>query len=533
MRFSVALFAIFALLLSFGCFESEEEYVINPDGSGKVEVKALLQPVDIMSGSKPNPEREMKNAVKRLLEDSTGVDAWTDVSFKKAEGDRIEIRATAYFKDLSKLKLQFGSVSSDLRPSLLKRDDGSMVLELKGGKKREPEPAGMSEEEIEKKVKADKARYQQMKPMLSGFASTLKQAFTFQLPGELKECSNFAKSEDDSLRLSIEGARILAVVDKLMEDEEWLKNLAKSGKSLQDTPLDDSVNEKLFGEKGPVRALFAGEMKPLFDYASEVAAARKSYQKMLKELGLADQIAVAPADGGGFKSLKVGGVRLVKFSDPENDIRPFNYDEGYALALIGEFNGSVLKVTEGRVEKALADSGQNLLPDREWDRKISFPKLSKDRTRVMFEVKMAVPGEDVRYVKEVSGILEYTVSSGTKELDLGITKFKEGARGKELSAVIKSVGEDEWEEGKQQLVLEMGADMDSVKSFDFFDKDGNKFEVSRRGYFSSGSSSEITFSIMGKLPEEGRIVIVMHDNVKKFKIPFKLENITLTGEPAK
>ena len=44
--------------------------------------------------------------------------------------------------------------------------------------------------------------------------------------------------------------------------------------------------ELLFGSKGPFTAHVAGEMKPQFDYAAEVKAAKEAYPKMAEKLGL-------------------------------------------------------------------------------------------------------------------------------------------------------------------------------------------------------------------------------------------------------
>jgi len=534
MRFLGILALAFMLLSVSGCFEAEEEYVINPDGSGKVNLSVTLTPSNMMSNSEPDPEKEKVKTLQSMLEESKGVETWKDVSVAVTGDGKVRLKGTAYFKDYSKLKIKYGDMSSNRKLTLDKKEDGSFVLEFDRKESGSEEPAPeMSKDELEKKIQAQKMQYQKMKPMMETFMKSMKQTYTFSLPGTLGEHTNFKKTEDGRLQLTIDGEKFMEVFGELMDNDEWWKKQILSGQDLKDMKLGDEINEKLFGEKGPVRAVFSGEMKPLFDFKAEVETAKKEYPEMLKKLGIEEKIAVEPADGSGLKSLKVGGVRLVKVFDMENDVRPFHMEVGYTLALIGEFDGSVLKVDAGQVEKAEADNGQNLLPENDWKRKISFPRLSKDKTCVLFEVKLNVPSEDVKYIKEISGHLEYTVASGTKELDLGIAKFEEGAQGKELSAQVKSVKDHPFQKGSQQLSLSLACDLDNIKEFRFLDKDGSQLEVAKRGHYSSGSNSQVNFSIKGSFPEEGKIVVVLYDNVKKYRIPFELTDITLTGEPRK
>ncbi len=536
-RFIGVMFAIGVLVFANGCFETEEEYVLNPDGSGKVVLKAVFQPMNIMGGEEPGSEAEMKDGVRKILEKSSGVEAWKDVAFKRTDDGRISFAGTAYFKNLSKLDFEAGGLDNNLRPSFARTPDGNMVLELKNKKGSEGRakaaPIQLAEEELAKRIRIEKAKYQQSRAMIAGMLGNMKIAMAFKVPGTLGKVTNFKKEEDGSLRINVKGEKLLKVMDEFVADDDWLRKQILAGKDMNDGPSTDALNEKLFGEKAPVRAVVTGALKPLFDYKAEVAAAKKAFPGLLKKLGITAAIPVAPAKGEGFKSLKVGGVRLVRPSDTKSDVRPFNWDAGYTLSLVGKLPGAVLSIGKGTVDKAVADNGENLLPAREWDRKIHFPRLSKDKTTVVFEVKLTVPGEDVKGLKEVSGTLEYSVSGGAKDVDLGIGDFKAGATGRELNASIRSIEKNEWEEGRQDLSLKLSVSKESVKSVAFYDKDGGKLDVSSYGYSSSGASTTFTYSIKGKFPEKGRIVVTVFENVKKYKIPFKISNVSLIGQPLK
>ena len=48
--------------------------------------------------------------------------------------------------------------------------------------------------------------------------------------------------------------------------------------------MDEEVNARIFGEKGPVKAVVTGPLQPQFDYKSEVAGAKAEYTKLIDKL---------------------------------------------------------------------------------------------------------------------------------------------------------------------------------------------------------------------------------------------------------
>ena len=105
------------------------------------------------------------------------------------------------------------------------------------------------------------------------------------------------------------------------------------------------MNERLFGEAKPVKAVVKVDAKPQFDFAGELAAAKAAMLAIFKALGGAVPVAVAPTGSAELKSVKIGGVRWVKFEDRDRDIRPFNWTVGYTLSVIAELPGSVLRMS--------------------------------------------------------------------------------------------------------------------------------------------------------------------------------------------
>ena len=323
---------------------------------------------------------------------------------------------------------------------------------------------------------------------------------------------------------------MIDALEKLMADDAWLE---KHGFDAQNTPeLDAELGGLLFGEKAPVKASVSGASAPLFNYAAEVATALKGAEKLQKQLGA---VSIAPpAKGEALKSIKVVGVRMVSAVDKKLDVRPFNYDEGYTLAVLAELPGSVLDVTDkSSITSATASDGSSLLKgERDWDRRLGFPKLSADKASVMFDVELKMPSPAVKGMKEISGTLQYRVAGAAKEVDLGLKSLKAGSKGTELGASIEGIKEGWQKDGSQDMELKIRLDPDNLKSANLV-VDGVKTEIKRSGYSSSSGITTFTFGSKTAFPEKGAIVVEIHDKVQTFDVPFKIENLSLLGMPLK
>jgi hypothetical protein len=547
------------LLLTSGCFDTSEDFTINPDGSGKVIHECTFQTIEL-GDQKQDPEEALRSAVREVLAQSKGVEAWRDVSFKTLDDGRLFFRGTAYFKDLSKLEIHNQTM---LEFDWKRAADGSAILDLRTNKsdtltestqpdgsttkitvERKTPPASskkLSAEELAKKIKQERAQFQQAKPMLTGFLGNMKQTAVFHLPGKIAGHSNFATDASGALTLKFAGSNLLAVMEKLVNDDEWCRKNGGTGfDDLQGKPvMDDDLNQLVFGEKAPVRASVASGEAMLFDYAAEVAAAKKDYAKTQKLLGAGagasglTESTAPPAQGGALKSAKVVGVRLVTQSDQKRNLRPFNYDAEYSLAVLFEFPGSILSVTdESAVEAAVADDGSSLLPDSEWNRKVHFPQLSADKTAAILEFKLKVPGSDVKGLKQLSGRLHYNVSSGTREWDLGLEDLKAGTAGTELGARIKSIKEGWQKDGSQMLDLQLNTNPNAIKSLSLV-VDGAKTPLRQNGYGGGGNSYTFTYESKQAFPAKGHLVAELYDKLQAYEVPFELKDISLLGAARK
>ena len=393
-------------------------------------------------------------------------------------------------------------------------------------KEKKQQPT-LTAEEKAKKIKEERAKFQQTKPMMSAMLGGLRQTVDFRLPGNIVASSNFKRSPLGTLGLIFEGGKMIEAIDKLMADDEWL---GKNGFDPQSAPeMDDEFCGLIFGEKAPVSASVTGANQPLFDYAVETTAARKGTEALQKKLGLVS--IAAPAQGGQIKSIKVVGARIAREMDKKLDLRPFHQEAGYTLAVFVEFPGSILDITDKSViASALAGDGSSLIKgNRDWDRRLGFPKLSADQASAIFDVELKMPPPGVQGIKEISGLLQYRVSMATKETDLGQMELKTGSKSGELGASIEAI-KDGWKDGTKELELKLKLKPTDLKAVHLVEN-GVRSELKRSGYSGSDNTTVFTFQIDGELPEKASLIVETYDKIQTFDAPFTLENLSLLGEP--
>jgi hypothetical protein len=529
--------ACILLFLTSGCFDTTEDFTINPDGSGKVIHECLFQRMSF-GAEKETPEEAMRSAVKEVLEKSKGVDAWRDVSYQLRDDGRIFFRGTALFKNLSKLHLHNQTM---LEFTWKKYGDGTAVLGLNANTLTGADAVGsqkpsataitnqLAPEAFSKKVREGRVKLQQAKPILSGYLANVKHATTFHLPGKISTSSNFVKEDSGALTLRFEGAKVLEIIEKLANDDEWCRQHRGTGfDNLQEKQtMSEDMNQYIFGSKGPVSATIKGVSSPLFDYVAEVEAAKKEFSKIENDLGVIAASLAPPAQGQPLKKLEVAGIKLITASDPNQNLRPFYSSEGYTMNLLMEFSGTIQSITDGTaVETAVADDGTSLLPDS-WKGTLHSRQISKDKTKALVEFELMVPNRNVRGLKEVSGHVEYQVG-GTKEVDLGFKELKVESKGTALGAKIKSLRERWNKDGSYEIDLFLDLRANEIKTLSLL-VNGERTVLEQRGWSGVGKTLTMTFANKTVFPSNGQLVAEVYDTPQTFETPFELKNITLSG----
>jgi len=302
-----------ALITLTGCVDEKEEFTINPDGSGKVFYSVNLKPMDLgaLMGapSAAAPKVDIKDNLKKLLENSQGIDTWKDVSHKVLEDGRAHIEATGYFPDINKVILD-KSVEKSKKPEIkFTKADNKITIEFVSETDNAPDqntPAPtLTDKQIDEQVKMAKMGYQQGKIMMQGFMKDMKFERTLHLPGQITKTSNFTKVDENTVQIAFDGEKAMKAMDLMMGDDAYLKEMIKKGNDPMQNPDETKLNEMLFGEAAAVSVTVEKADKALFDYKAEMEAAKAKFPAMKDKLyGELDELAKKQPESAPNKQLQ-------------------------------------------------------------------------------------------------------------------------------------------------------------------------------------------------------------------------------------
>jgi hypothetical protein len=524
-----------ALGLLTGCHQIRDEYTLNPDGSGKVRLSRLTpgEP-NLMRGSrKLDPQAEALKAAGKLVEKARGVDAWKDVAWEVTGEGKVLVTATAYFSDISKLKLG----SQEGRVRLERGAGGRIVLHYgkKPSKAQKPREGGgkngLSGKELEKAVLAKKMEWQQARGMMTAMLTGMVLEVTFRLPGKLESTSCFRKLGKDRARLTVKGEDMLRFANALAARDEFWRRQAQ-GKvrgDIKDLDVPEFL-EKVFGSREPPRIECSGATAALFDYAKEVAEARKAMPELMKKLaaatrsrGPAPRPKIEPAKAGdGLARLWVTAVNRSLEADLPKSAGLWHSGPACELKLLGKLPGRVVKIENGEVEQALAADGTSMLPEKAFDRKTRSASLQgNNRDYVQFGIKLKPLPDGADSIKQVSGHLIYTAASGSRKVDLGEIKLARSATGKVMGARVTTFSK---RSGSVTLELDV-KEAALIRGVTCRSQDGKDLGATLSRTYSWGNKSRVSLTVPGAVPAAASFEIELYAKTEKRKMPFKLESL--------
>ena len=185
------------------------------------------------------------------------------------------------------------------------------------------------------------------------------------------------------------------------------------------------------------------------------------------------------------------------------------------------------EVFSGRLTKALTRSGSDLLLETEQDRQIHSPKLLEDNKTVEFEVALRAPDRRTRYLTEVAGTLEYSAAGISKQIDSGPVDFKAGTRSGLSGIGIGSIKPAESDKDNTTVGLELNLPYETIRTIKFYDQSGKELEVSAGDGKTVDGKTTAYFSVKGKLPPKGKIVLDVSEETQKKVFDFKQPNVPL------
>ncbi|MDD5459169.1 MAG: tetratricopeptide repeat protein, partial [Phycisphaerae bacterium] len=270
-----------AVIAAGGCLEEKSEYFINPDGSGKVIYESSLPSMDMgmgMVAPPQDPNAKVAETLQIITAQSKGVDAWKDVSCNLTPDGKIHFKGTAYFKNIDNFEIHNGMFKFPMK----RNEKGQIVIGFDTKDMEEWDsgemPENPSDEQIDQQVQQAKAQYSQSRMMMAPFMSSLKVEAVLHLPGTIADVNNFQRVDDKTVRIAVDGQRLLAAMDAIMSDDQLLREQIRAGK----VPTDDDItmNEKMFGQKAGVQVIVEPADENNFDYNAEVMAAKSGDDMM-------------------------------------------------------------------------------------------------------------------------------------------------------------------------------------------------------------------------------------------------------------
>ena len=267
-----------------GCYETEQFVTLNADGSGKIAFDTTLNYQAALPGAN-DPDSRARALARMIISRSQGVTVWRDVGCRALENKRIRFKGTAYFQDVSKLRIHeiqlckftWAECAQGLWRFAI-NDDGEG-----------PKPMTMGQEALKEQVGKQKADYDKMRKMAPALGfGPFHLRIQVSLPGNIKRATNLKKAKPGVLQVTFDLQKASEAMDQLVKDDAWVRQQILAGYDISGNfPMKDpDFRQKVFGEKGPIEAIMNDVLKPQFDYEAEVEQAQKELPAMLKRLGL-------------------------------------------------------------------------------------------------------------------------------------------------------------------------------------------------------------------------------------------------------
>jgi len=485
---------------------------LNPDGSGKVTI--------LWEGDPPSDDLQAGAFLASEITNGKGIDAWRDLSCT-IDGGKLKFQATAYFKEAAKLRFFCQGFHANVLDLTASTDaEGNFLAKTPAPDSAPSEAAGGSDEELLARLSGEREKFAQAKEFIGGMMGGLVCIGSVRLPGKVGKVRNGKKGPADTVKIRFEGKVLVELLERLMTDDALALRLLRSGQEGPEALIG------LLGDQGPLEAVTTGKLAPLFDYDAEVADAKEHFASVAESLNLPKPPELAPP----MTNVRIAAAKLVREADSDRDLHPMgqNYPS-FSFTVVGDLPGGAVKAEEGRMDVAVTDAGDNLVPDDDWKRRISFPKLTSDRRSAFFDVELRLGDAPVEGFREIRGTLSVFASSGTEEVDLGLKKLEAGAEGTVCGAVIERF--EPQDEERTVLDLKLQVSMEMIDGIRMVSAKGEEIPVSQQGYSSSGDECTLTYVVEGAIPKKVKLVARLAKNLQRLEVPFEIRDVDLLGRP--
>jgi len=539
-----------------GCVEEELEYTLNPDGSGKVSFRR------ISSGS--SPDRELSSLVK----EAKGVEGWNDLSAEVLDDGRGIIAGTAYFSDVSRLRLQKGS-DKGLFDNIVftVEEDGSLRLALGDpvplaeAQKMEGTPPAppSSEEEIKVQMKQKRLEYGAQRVFMEEMFKSLRLQGRFILPGTISSTSVFEKESERQALFVLKGAEIMQANDELMADDALLREAILGGEDAMENPL----KQKIIGGNKTPEVVVSAPLEPLFDYGAEVAGARDGASALA---AFEEKKEKAEAAGGGS-----GGVSEASPIEVQNVSATATWKTNYSsgsdgktverklidmkVTLEGDEAAASFMVGKLKITTLKADTGVYLnTPESSLRHKDLFGSLipvkrtghfaNSPEGGVGLAFELDPDGQQVGILEELSGTVVLRASNSSREILVPLAGV-EPLAGDYLMPDFKGIPHPELKKANLKLAIwkpsydqnhvvyfqsTKGSALQLIKTVEILSGQDEGVKLPQSSGGSAGNIYHSQFSISAadhEAARNGHLKIVIREEITDRKASFKVSSITV------
>jgi hypothetical protein len=530
-HWATSLLAALATLLG-GCYDTRQIITLNPDGSGKADLESVFIPPDWWNDAAAQTNRAGTAALQRLIQTAEGVEAWRDVSSEELPDGRIRVRGTAYFPQLNRFKTELNRLH---RFELSRTGTDALTIAVQTAPPGStPGWTSTNRQANSPDVARERQKLKRLRPLLAAFLEPSAMDTTLLLPGAIRSSSNFERPETNQLRLRLTGARLLAALDRVLDEPG---NAAPPpGRNPTDDARHDptAANALLYGERAPVRAVVSAGGAPRFDYALEVDQASRTFPALAQSLGLPSNpnptIASEPAT-----STPPDPAQLVvtgaEWQFQENDFVPGSSRQAtprYTLRVRAQLAEPILAARAVEITRATTTEGLPL--DASVGAiQVSPPRSLEGPADLRFAISMASPPPDSRGLARLEGVIvcERATRRRTEEIFSGRLQGTAPAAipGSQLEFIPESPA------GTGRIVLHTSRPPASLQGLEIRTAAGRMLELKPRGTVTVGSRHSITFVALHPLPTSGLVSARAHDGRTLVRVPFALTNVSLLGQP--
>ncbi len=292
---------IFLLFISVfalsSCIQSEQEVVLNPDGSGKLMMKNSI-PINIMGSSeKEDLLEKAKQETANMLVEAEGIRAWKDVRYEiSSDSSSMTVWATGYFDDINALgnkailfPIKMSKSGSGLQINMLNEKFDNNEEKNGSDKVGNSTEIAMTEEEIQQKMQEYKASSKQLMGFLMMMFAEFRITVKYLLPGKVKKFETFKNPSPNTIAFSFDGETIIKLANDELDNEKFIRDAVLKGKSALDFASAQSAGDskeymkKIFGGNELPSAFISAPLKDQFDYKTELAQAEVEWEKIKKQ----------------------------------------------------------------------------------------------------------------------------------------------------------------------------------------------------------------------------------------------------------